>query len=171
LIAKVSLKARHDADEAHPQFGVLLAVTLFGYATRMAQANHAPLPSEEVAQTEQWVIRHAQGTIDHEAMGYKPDALHELAKHAAALADDRNWSPHASPDAPRGLDSLQPLATKQLHRNLRQNGVKRRLHPPPDAIENLIRLGCAVRIIEEAVGDSPVLKSDLGYDGAIEQNE
>ncbi len=162
LITRVSLKGRYNADEGHPQYGVLLGVTMFGYATRMAQAHEAPLPSDMVAEIQRSIVRDDQGTVDHEIMEHKPEALRNLGMYAGALADDRNGLLALLRTPVKIWTQFHRLATRQLYRNLKHNGIKRRLHPPPDAIENLIRFGCAVRIIEEVAGESPVLKSDLG---------
>jgi hypothetical protein len=163
LITRASLDGRYHVDDAHPQYGVLLAVTVFGYATRIAQAEQAPLPSHEVAEIEHWIIRNDDGTANYETMGDKPEALQQLGMHAGAMADDRVALLRLLRLPVGGWAQFQVLATKQLRRNFRRNGVKRGLHPPPNAVESLIRLGCAVRIIDEVVGESPVLKSDLGY--------
>ncbi len=161
LIQRVALKGRYAVEEEHPQYGVLLGVALFGYATRMARAEQAPLPQHEVAFVEQWLVRGDNGLVDHNEMSKNPDALAQLLEYVAALADDRLRLLRLLYLRLDVWARFNRLAGKQLHRNFRRNGVKRRLQPPAEAIETLIRLGCAVRIIEEVADESPIPVSSL----------
>jgi len=57
------------------------------------------------------------------------------------------------------------LAIKQLHRNLRRNGLKRRLLPSGPEIHALIRLGAVTRIIDEVAMESPMPASAIRTSG------
>lgn len=147
--------------EEHPSYGANLGVALFGYSARMAQAERAPVSTATARDLDGWLLRVDSGGIDYDRMADDPGALSGLLEEAMALADDERrifallrvplevWAEFAE------------LAVGQLQLNLRRNRLKRRHMPPPEQMEALLRLGCAIRVIDEVAGEAPFPASAL----------
>lgn len=50
-------------------------------------------------------------------------------------------------------------ATMQFHKNLARNGMARRDLLPPGDVENLLAVGYALRVLDEAAGQEPLMKA------------
>lgn len=70
--------AGQGTDEGHPQFAPASGAVLFGYALRMACAEAAPLPEDEVDDVELCCHLLPDGGFDYEEMAADPEALGEL---------------------------------------------------------------------------------------------
>lgn len=148
-------------EEDHPRYGVAIGTTLFGYAARMATARSAPLPAQEPRQLEMSLRRTKDGGVDYERIADDDEALGHLLDYAGTLADDQMRVLRLLRIPVAVWTEFTALATEQLRRNLRRNGVKRRFLPSADDVESLMRLGCAIRVIDEVAGEDPFPASAL----------
>jgi hypothetical protein len=158
-ITVVALKGQ-GVEEGHPQYAAATGVVLFGYAVRMAQESSVPLPGEESGVLNSLPHR-ADGALDHDLITTDAAALDQLLDSVGTLADDQARVLRVLGVTLAIWSQFAELAADQLRRNLRRNGVQRRFLPSPQGVENLMRLGCAMRIVDELAGESPLAASAL----------
>ncbi len=93
--------------------------------------------------------------LDYEAMA-TGDRLVTVAEYAYALADDRQRLLALVGASEGTWRTFVSTATYQLHKNATRNGQGSR-HPPPlvDLTEGLLRLGYALRFVDELAGEQP----------------
>jgi hypothetical protein len=120
---------------------------LMGYACRMAQDGEVPV--EMADKIEAALSRSATGDVDLEAMGHESGALGRLLERVAAFADEPRVIAYLAGCSMSAWTAFSAGATFQLHRNLVKNGLKRALLLPEEGIENLLRLGYVVRVVDE----------------------
>lgn len=164
LGATLFTAATGDLDKDDPMFGMVAAVSLMGYSCRMAHAADKQPDDHLATAIAAQLLVGESGKVDHAAQD--PARLIEVLHITAELADD--------PAAIAGLSGVEvgawnafaTTATYQLHKNFVASGQSRRALPSPEAIENLLRLGYAIRIVDEIAGEHPVTRNDLA-----EQND
>jgi hypothetical protein len=154
-----ALLASMGVPEDHPQYGVAAGAALFGYALRVAQSAGCALPEQTRNRIADNLVFGADGAVNHEALANDDGgSLIAVLEQAAAMADDLDELLALIAVRREVWERFSPLAAEALTWNLQRHGVKRRHIPPPDGIENLIRLGVATRVIDEAAGEEPLLK-------------
>lgn len=145
-------------EEGDPLYGVGAGAALMGYACRMADPA-GQLPDHVASSIEAELLFDKQDTIDYDALAAEPDRLSKLLEFAATLADDPDAIAALAVSTPDAWQAFATTATYQLHKNLARNGLPKRLLPSIQSIENLLRLGYAVRLIDEIAGEQPALKN------------
>jgi hypothetical protein len=145
-------------EEGDPLYGVAAGAALMGYACRMADpARH--LPDRMVSGIEAELLFDEERTIDYEALAEESDRIGKLLEFTARLADEPNGIASLAGSTPDTWQAFATTATYQLHKNLARNGLPKRLLPSGESIENLLRLGYAVRLIDEVAREQPAPKS------------
>jgi hypothetical protein len=145
-------------DDESPLYGVAAGASLMGYACRMAEpANELPERMADVI-TDQLVFADS-GELDYEAISDEPERLGRLLELTGSAADDRAAIAALAGASEGAWAAFSTTATYQLHKNLVRNGVPKRLLPPHDTLENLLRLGYAIRLIDEVAGEVPADKA------------
>lgn len=139
-------------------YGVAAGASLMGYACRMAEpANELPGAVADAITGE--LVFTDTGALDYDAMSDEPERLGQLLEFTGSLADDPA-AIAALADASQGAwGAFSTTATYQLHKNLVRNGLPKRLLPAYAALENLLRLGYAIRLVDEVAGEVPADKA------------
>jgi hypothetical protein len=140
-----TLLTMSDLEDESQLFVQASGVALMGYATRMSQGLLPSIQAIAVAQRE--IPRLEDDEIDYERLGDEPDRFTPLLEYVATLADER--------------DVICYLAkcSMQFHKNLARNGMARRDLLPPGDVENLLAVGYALRVLDEAAGQEPLMKA------------
>ncbi|MGH2798688.1 MAG: hypothetical protein ACRDM0_13675 [Thermoleophilaceae bacterium] len=146
-------------EEGDPLYGVAAGAALMGYACRMAHPARQ-LPDRMASGIEAELLFDEEDAIDYEALAEESDRLGKLLEFTASLADEPDAIASLAGCTPNAWQAFATTATYQLHRNLARNGLPKRLLPPSESVENLLRLGYAVRLIDEIAGEQPAPKSD-----------
>lgn len=145
-------------DDESPLYGVAAGASLMGYACRMAEP--ANEPPERIANSiaDQLVFTDS-GDLDYDAIADEPERLGRLLEFTGTVADDRAGIAALAGASEDAWVAFSTTATYQLHKNLVRNGLPKRLLPPQDALENLLRLGYAIRVVDEVAGEVPANKA------------
>jgi hypothetical protein len=150
-------------DEDSPAFGVAAGASLLGYACRMAVPGRQ-VPDSIAAAIESQLIFADTGELDYEAMADDPDRFGKVLEYTASLADDPGAIAALADATPGAWQAFATTATYQLHKNLVANGLPTRALPSGDVLENLLRLGYAIRVVDEVAGEQPATKDGLPLD-------
>lgn len=155
-------------DEEGPAWGVAAGVSLMGYACRMAEPARA-VPENIASAISGQLVFTASGTVDYEALANDPERLERLIEFIATLADNPTAIATLADASSGAWHAFATTATYQLHKNLVRNGLPRRALPSAETLENLLRLGYAIRVVDEVAGESPMDKSghSLAQDGPL----
>lgn len=139
--------------EDSPVYWEAASCALMGYACRMAQDDE--VPGEMADKIETTLSRTATGDVDLDAMGQESGRLGRLLEQVAAFADEPRVIGYLAGCNTGAWTAFSAGATFQLHRNLVKNGLKKALLLPEEGIENLLRLGYVVRVVDEVAGFDP----------------
>jgi hypothetical protein len=120
--------------------------------------DHQPLPKSVRASVTGLLAFDANGEIDYDAQAADIDGLRSLAELMAELADDRDRLLVVLRVPYDVWIEFLKLAERQLIKNLRANGLPKRRVPPTGVIENVMALGAAIRVADEAADLQPLLK-------------
>ena len=150
-------------DEDSPAFGVAAGASLMGYACRMA-APGRDLPEKMVGAIKSQLAFTDSGELDYEAIADDPNRLGKILEYTATLADEPAAIASLAHATPGAWQAFATTATYQLHQNLVANGLPKRALPSGEVIENLLRLGYAIRLVDEVAGEQPARKDDLADD-------
>ena len=145
-------------EEGNSLYGVAAGAALMGYACRMADPARQ-LPNRMASGIEAELLFDEEGTIDYEALAEQSDRVGKLLEFTASLADELNAIASLADCTLEAWQAFVTTATYQLHKNLARNGLPKRLLPSGESIENLLRLGYAVRLIDEVAGEQPAPKN------------
>jgi hypothetical protein len=137
------------------EWGALAGAMLMGYACRLTQADR-DIPDVLVAVIEAQLVRAPDGRLDNEAMADEPQRLELLVEQVAAMADDGDLIAAMTGVSVGTWDAFATTATYQLHKNLIRNGMSKRMLPPVELLRRVLRLGYAVRVVDEVAGESPM---------------
>lgn len=149
--------ATRGVDSESPAWGVAAGVSLMGYACRMAEPGR-DLPDDIVDAIEGQLVCGEGGELDYEAIADDHDRLAELCEFTATLADDQDAIAALAAATPGAWQAFATTAAYQLHTNLVRNGLPKQALPSAEALENLLRLGYAIRLVDEVVGEEPIPK-------------
>lgn len=141
-----------DADDQ--TFGIAAGAALMGYACRLATPARELPEAMADAITAQLVFVE-ESELDYDAMAEDSDRFGKLLEYTATLADDVAAIAALLDASPGAWQAFATTATYQLHRNLAANGVPKRALPSGEALENLLRLGCAIRKWMRSPANSP----------------
>jgi hypothetical protein len=145
-------------DDENTVYGVAAGASLMGYACRMAEPASELPKADRRAIADQLVFTDS-GELDYDAIVDEPERLGRLLELTGSVADDRAGIAALAGASEGAWAAFSTTATYQLHRNLVRNGVPKRLLPPHNALENLLRLGYAIRVIDEVAGEVPADKA------------
>lgn len=135
------------------------ACSLMGYACRMAQDDSSKNDYSHVV--EPHIARDSTGAVDLEQMRSEGnDQFLQLVEQVAQLADSTMiaWESSTTMVSAEAWDVFSAFATYALHMNLLGKGLPRAALIPEDGMENLMRLGYVIRLVDEAAGLSPLMK-------------
>lgn len=150
-------------DEDSPAFGIAAGASLMGYACRMA-APARELPESISGAIKAQLAFTDSGDLDYEELANDPDRLGNVLEYTATLADDAARVAALADATPGAWQAFATTATYQLHKNLAANAVPKGALPSAEAVENLVRLGYAIRLVDELAGEQPGRKDDLTRD-------
>lgn len=139
--------------EDSPVYWEAASCALMGYACRMAQDDEVPVEMADKIETA--LSRTATGDVDLDTMAQESGHLGRLLEQVAAFADEPRVIGYLAGCNMSAWTAFSAGATFQLHRNLLKNGLKKALLLPEEGIENLLRLGYVVRVVDEVAGLDP----------------
>jgi hypothetical protein len=148
-----------DLEDESQLFVQASGVALMGYAMRMSQGLLPSIQAIAVAQRE--IPRLEDDEIDYERLGDEPDRFTPLLEYVATLADERDVICYLAKCSMEAWQAFSVAATMQFHKNLARHGMARRDLLPPGDVENLLALGYALRVLDEAAGQEPLMKADI----------
>ena len=154
-----TLLTMSDLEDESQLFVQASGVALMGYATRMSQGLLPSIQAIAVAQRE--IPRLEDDEIDYERLGDEPDRFTPLLEYVATLADERDVICYLAKCSMEAWQAFSVAATMQFHQNLARNGMARRDLLPPGDVENLLAVGYALRVLDEAAGQEPLMKADI----------
>jgi len=137
------------------EWGALAGAMLMGYACRLTQADRE-VPNALAAVIEAQLVRAPGGRLDNEAMSVEPQRLELLVERVAATADDVDLIAAMTGVSVGTWEAFATTATYQLHKNLVRNGMSKRMLPSVELLRSVLRLGYAVRLVDEVAGESPM---------------
>jgi hypothetical protein len=143
-------------DEDSPVFRQGSASSLMGYACRMSQG--ASVPTEIAEKIEVGIIRDEAGAVDLPAMDNGPGDLMHIMEQVAACADEPSIIAYLAGCNLNAWKAFTATATFQLHRNLVKNGMTRSELIPEEAMENILRLGYMIRVVDEVAALEPLAR-------------
>lgn len=157
-------------DEDNPTFGAAAGASLMGYAARIA-APARDLPAAVFTAVKSQLAFTDSGEVDYEAIVDDANRFGRILEYTATLADDPAAIATLADAAPGAWQAFATTATYQLHENLVANGFPKREVPSRDMLENLLRLGYAIRLVDEVAGEQPARKNGLALetDGDVER--
>jgi hypothetical protein len=147
-------------------WGVAAGISLMGYACRLANGSNER-PSHLAGMVEAGLPLSETGEIDYEALCEDRDLLPHLAERVGALAADASaitTLAGCTSDAWRGFATM---ATSQLRRSFLRHGLPSDALPPLSMCETLLRLGYALRFVDEIAGERPAAKSRRAPDARL----
>lgn len=148
-------------------YGVLAGASLIGYACRMTTSER-DLP-DDIADAMGSQLVFGDNGLDYEAMADETAGLGTLLEYTASLADNRDAIASLAGVTPDAWQAFATTATFQLHKNLLANGLPKSALPSGATLENLLRLGFAIRLVEEIAGEEPMYKHEQPVDdGSLE---
>ena len=95
--------------------------------------------------------------------------MRNLVEYAATFADDPNAIAALAGATEGAWQAFATAATFQLHKNLVANGLPNEPCPRSQTVENLLRLGYAIRLIDETACADPMYK-DGSTSGAADED-
>jgi hypothetical protein len=139
--------------EESPVYWEAASCALMGYACRMAQNDE--VPAELAEKIEVSLSRSEDGGMNVDGMTEESGHFIRLLEQVAAFADEPLVIGYLAGCSVSAWTAFSATATFQLHRNLVKNGLKKALLLPEDGIDNLLRLGYIVRVVDEVAGLEP----------------
>jgi hypothetical protein len=128
---------------------------LMGYACRMTSGKQ-DVPDDLGTLIESQLIRRRDGKLDNEGIAQERQRLTRLVEYVVTIADDRDAVAAFAGISLGTWEAFCTVATYQLHKNLIGNGMPKRAVPPADLLHSVLRLGYAVRLIDEVAGEMPI---------------
>lgn len=150
--------------EDSPAYGIVAGASLMGYSCRLATPAR-PVTDNIAGAIEDQLIFGDAGELDYEAMADDSERFGRLLEFTATLADNPDAIATLADATPGAWQAFATTATYQLHRNLVANGLPKRALPSGEQLENVLRLGYAIRLVDEIAGEQPMRKDQLGVDG------
>jgi hypothetical protein len=151
LIATVA--AVSDVGEDDPRFPVLLASGSMGYACRVTYPRE--LPDGVVAAIEAGLPRTADGAIDFDGLEDSPDHFRRLIDWSSHTAGDPFDLNALSGCSVGTWQALSVTAGYSIRENALKRGLNKRLLLSLDEIDDLLRIGYTLRVIDEVAGLEP----------------
>jgi len=142
--------------EGTPVYGQAVGCVLMGYACRMGQKVVAP--DELVARIEPHLLRDTAGDVELERLANDADHFKAVVEWIAATADDVIGLTDLAGCSFSAWESFSATAALSLQTNLVANGLPKALLIPVEGMDNLMRLGYAIRIVDEVAGLEPLFK-------------
>jgi hypothetical protein len=150
--------AASSAEEGTPVYGQIVVCTLMGYACRMSQ--ECDVPADVAAQIEPNLLRDEAGTVDFERLSNDPDHFRQLSEWVADTADEPVTLFALASCTPGTWESFAATATYSLQRNLVENGLAKALLIPVGGMDEIMRLGYIIRVVDEVAGLEPLFKPE-----------
>ncbi|HST55277.1 MAG TPA: hypothetical protein VLJ42_05200 [Solirubrobacteraceae bacterium] len=150
--------------EETPSYGQ--AAAMMGYACRMAQGREVPV--EIVAVIHVQLPRGTDGRIDNEHLAEDPEKIGRLLEYLAEMAHDREAIAALAGCSLGAWHGFSATGTMQLHKNLVKNGLSRRQLLSEETVENLLRLGYSLRVMDEVAGEEPLAKGSVSVVLAVD---
>lgn len=147
-------------DEDSQVVGVVAGASLMGYACRMATPARE-LPDNLAGAIGSRLLFTKAGELDYDALADDPERFGKLCELTAAVADDPAAIAALADVTTGAWQTFATTATFQLHKNLVASGLSKRALPSREALENLLRLGYAIRLVDEVAGEQPGRKDEL----------
>ncbi len=132
---------------------MVLAACSMGYAVRVEHPRELLLPGMS-AEIEDGLIRKADGTLDLAALNESPEHLRRLFRFCAV------WSKPAALLTFSGCHfdvwrAMSATLGHSIQTNARQTGVSKRDMLSLDEIDDMLRVGYCLRVIDEVAGEEP----------------
>ena len=150
--------ARMVRPAAAPRWGVAAGTVTVGYALRLAEPSRPP--AVLTASPAVKIAIDAGGELDYEALDGRHERVTALLELTCELAADTTLIASLSSVSTEAWRAFSDAAIYRLSRNLGAEGVPRDDFPGWETLEDLVRFGYALRILEEAVGERPALRPD-----------
>jgi hypothetical protein len=147
-------------EEGDRSWGVFAGAALLGYACRRGDPSRAA-PEDVYAEVRAELIVDHDGRLDYAALAEDPDRFRGILELIASAADDVGSVAELANCATGGWEAFSATATYQLHKNLRDNGVSKRMLPSPETVEHLLRIGYAIGLVDEVAGEMPTPKTGM----------
>ena len=145
-------------DDESPAYGVAGGPMQMGYACRMSDDSNELSGALATAFISQLALDD-DGTLIYEEMAEDPSKFTTLVEYVATIADDPQAITALAGATDGAWNAFSTTATFQLHRNFVRNGLPKGALPDHDSIENLLRLGYALRLLDEVSGEPPIDKA------------
>ncbi len=146
------------ATEDSPVHTEIIFCTLMGYAARMSQNRDAP--SDVAGKIEPNLLRDEEGQVDFEALEGDPQRFRLLSEWIINVAADPLSLMALSSCNPGAWESFSATTSFALQRNLLDNGLQKNLLIPAKGMDELLRLGYAIRVVDEVAGLDPLPKPE-----------
>ncbi len=139
--------------EDDPGYAVVLASISMGYACRLSHPRELPEP---VAQSvDAALIRNSDGSIDFDGLEAAPDRFLRLMTITSDIAHDPDRLNRLSGCTIGSWQAFSVTAGYSIQSNSRAKGLKKRQMLSLDEIDDMLRIGYALRIIDEVAGLEP----------------
>jgi hypothetical protein len=143
-------------NEGSPMYGQATGCVLMGYACRMGQ--NLAVPNDVVARIEPHLLRGENGDVELERLASEPEHFQAVVEWIATVADDVIALTFLAGCSFGAWQSFSATAAFSLQNNLVANGLPKVLLIPAEGMDNLMRLGYAIRLVDEVAGLEPLAK-------------
>ena len=137
--------------------GISAAIGLLGYACRLSQPLRRP-PDETTAQIISALAFTQTGELDYEVLAIEPARIGALLEHTEELASSCRGTASLAGCSAEAWSAFTEAATHHLGKTFVRHGVQVDEVPIPETFERLLRLGYAVRIVDEIARERPALR-------------
>ena len=137
--------------------GISAAIALLGYACRLTQPPRLP-PDEATAEISSALAFTRTGELDYELLAVEPARIGALIEHTAALASTSHDTVSLTGCSEEAWTAFTEAATCHLRKTFVRHGVDAEEVPFGHAFERLLRLGYAVRIVDEIARERPATR-------------
>ena len=137
--------------------GISAAIALLGYACRLTQPPRLP-PEDAAAEISSALAFTRTGELDYELLAVEPARIGALIEHTAALASTSHDTTSLTGCSEEAWTAFTEAAAHHLGKTFVRHGVDAEEMPLPHAFERLLRLGYAVRIVDEIARERPATR-------------
>ena len=139
--------------------GVAAAVALLGYACRLSQWRSSP--DSEVAEITAALAFTDAGELDYALLADEPARIGALLDRTAALAASERHTAALAGCGVVAWTTFSSSATHHLVKTFVRHGLKSDELPLADEFPRLLRLGYAIRVVDEIAGERPASRRSV----------
>jgi len=145
-------------EDGSPLHEALSRTALLGYACRLGGPG-CPLPRSMRTEIASRLAFSEDGRLDYPTITDVPSRLRSLLALIASLADDAAGVAALADVSDGAWAALSASAASRVREDLSHDGLPRAALPDVALLGRMLRLGYALRLVDEVAGESPVVRA------------